>query len=271
MDKLQMYCLAIDDSLKNKIKELNYIPVGLGDNKFSEDWLRDNTGKNISQKNKYYGEYTFHYWLWKNYLDKIPENTWIGFCAYRRFWSKDITKQNKILELKKEVIQSVDDKWKNYDVILGDKIYFDHIKWIKVLKYGKISFFRNPQVIFKNKRNIRFHFDMFHGNGNLDKAIDLLPDKDREDFRNFTRSSNSYNQGNMFITKSKSIMQNYYKEVFDWLEKCENVFGFDLQGYGKARIYGFLAERFLPFWFNKYTKVIEWPVLFYDLKKNNEN
>ena len=131
---------------------------------------------------------------------------------------KGYHKQNKILELKKEVIQSIDDKWKNYDVILGDKIYFDHIKWIKVLKYGKISFLRNPQVIFKNKRNIRFHFDMFHGNGNLDKAIDLLPDKDREDFRNFTRNSNSYNQGNMFITKSKSIMQNYYKEVFDWLE-----------------------------------------------------
>ena len=32
MDKLLMYCLAIDDSLKNKIKELNHIPVGLGDN-----------------------------------------------------------------------------------------------------------------------------------------------------------------------------------------------------------------------------------------------
>ncbi len=58
-----MYCLAIDDSLKNKIKELNYIPVGLGDNNFSEEWLRDNTGKNITQKNKHYGEYTFHYWL----------------------------------------------------------------------------------------------------------------------------------------------------------------------------------------------------------------
>ena len=71
MDKLQMYCLAIDDSLKNKIKELNYIPVGLGDYNFSEEWLRDNTGKNIAEKNKYYGEYTFHYWLWKNQLDKI--------------------------------------------------------------------------------------------------------------------------------------------------------------------------------------------------------
>ena len=54
MDKLQMYCLAIDDSLKNKIKELNYIPVGLGDNNFSEEWLRDNTLEHISHKNKYY-------------------------------------------------------------------------------------------------------------------------------------------------------------------------------------------------------------------------
>ncbi len=67
-----MYCLAIDDSLKNKIKDLNYIPVGLGDYNFSEEWIRENTGKNISHKNKYYGELTFHYWLWKNHLDKIP-------------------------------------------------------------------------------------------------------------------------------------------------------------------------------------------------------
>ena len=55
MEKFQMYCLAIDDSLKNKIKELNYTPVGLGNYKFSEEWLRDNTGENISNKNNYYG------------------------------------------------------------------------------------------------------------------------------------------------------------------------------------------------------------------------
>tara|TARA_B100001971_G_C18160945_1_gene521320 strand:+ start:138 stop:953 length:816 start_codon:yes stop_codon:yes gene_type:complete len=271
MEKLQMYCLAIDDSLKNKIKELNYIPVGLGNYKFSEEWLRDNTGENISNKNSYYGEYTFHYWLWKNQLNQIPENTWIGFCAYRRFWSKTISKPKKIIKFEKEIIQTVDDRWKNYDVILGDKIDLTHIKWIKVLKYGKISFLRNPYVIFKSKRNIRFHFDMFHGNGYLDKAINLLSEKDREDFRNFTINNSSYNQGNMFITKSKSIMKRYYEEVFDWLEKCESIFGFDLHGYEKTRIYGFLAERLLPYWFNKYTKVFEWPILFYDFKKENEN
>ena len=34
------------------IKEINYIPVGLGSDEFSKDWIRDNTGDNISEKNK---------------------------------------------------------------------------------------------------------------------------------------------------------------------------------------------------------------------------
>ena len=34
---------------------------------------------------------------------------------------------------------------------------------------------KNPNLFFnKNKRNIKFHFDLMHGEGNLDKAIALL-------------------------------------------------------------------------------------------------
>ena len=44
---------------------------------------------------------------------------------------------------------------------------------MKALKYGKLALLRNPKAIFKSKRSIRFQFDMFHGNGNLDKAINL--------------------------------------------------------------------------------------------------
>ena len=33
--------------------------------KFSDDCLSDRTGQNISNKNSFYGEYTFHYWLEK--------------------------------------------------------------------------------------------------------------------------------------------------------------------------------------------------------------
>ena len=54
-------------------------------------------------------------------------------------------------------------------------------------------------------------------------------------------------------------------------EKCEKIFGFDLNGYGKVRIYAFLAERFLPYWFNKYSKCLEWPIFFNDIRKENFN
>ena len=37
----------------------------------------------------------------------------------------------------------------------------------------------------KNKRTIKFHFDMHHGYGNIDKAINVLNHNDRNDFREF--------------------------------------------------------------------------------------
>ena len=270
MKNAKIFCLCLEDALLKKVKNLNYIPVGLGIEKFSSEWLTDKDGENISKKNSFYGEYTFHYWLWKNHLDNISDNTWIGFCAYRRFWQNKNEKLEENFDFKNSVLNHIPEEWNNYDVILGDKISVDELKWMKVLKYGKKALIRNPFAIFKKKRNIRFHFDMFHGNGVLDKAINLLNEQDRNDFEQFVNNESSYNQGNMFICKSKKIIKNYYSTLFEWLERCENVFGFDLKGYGNKRIYAFLAERFLPYWFNKYSNVKEWPIVFYDLRKLNE-
>ena len=80
-----MYCITLRDDHLKLIKKLGYKPVGLGNKIMSKDFLTDKTLENISEKNPYYGEYTFHFWLWKNYMDKI-ENKWIGFCQKRRFW-----------------------------------------------------------------------------------------------------------------------------------------------------------------------------------------
>ena len=55
-----MYCVTMEPNHFKTIKDLNYIPVGLGEKDFLNGWVRDNTGENISYKNKYYGEYTFH-------------------------------------------------------------------------------------------------------------------------------------------------------------------------------------------------------------------
>ena len=74
-----MYCLSIHEHTLPIIKSLGYIPVGLGNNNFSKEWVKDNSGENISHKNKYYGEYSFHYWFWKNKLPQLKDDKWIGF------------------------------------------------------------------------------------------------------------------------------------------------------------------------------------------------
>ena len=99
----------------------------------------------------------------------------------------------------------------------------------------------------------------------MDLAIDLLEKENRDSFRDFVNSKTSFNPHNMFICKKK-FLKNYYESVFPWLKKCENIFGFSkLQGYGMKRIYGFLAERYLSYWFQKYTNVMEYPIVFKDL------
>ena len=100
------------------------------ENKFNKNWLRDNTKKNISYKNPYYGEYTFHYWLWKNSLEKFKKNEWVGFCAYRRFWVSK--KKNNIKNLN-DFISQVPSKWNKYDVIIGQNIYLNW-KFSKLIK-----------------------------------------------------------------------------------------------------------------------------------------
>ena len=103
MKNLSMFCLTLEPSHYNFIKSLDYIPVGLGDKDFMGNWLTDKNGNNISNKNKYYGEYTFHYWLWKNYINHI-QTDWIGFCQYRKFWTiENYNESNLNLEnLKRE-------------------------------------------------------------------------------------------------------------------------------------------------------------------------
>jgi hypothetical protein len=276
MKNLSMFCLSLYGEHLNNLKKINYIPVGLGENNFNNEWLRDNTKQNISNKNKYYGEYTFHYWFWKNMIDEISDKNWIGFCAYRRYWANHNNMKsnelNKIINnqnFREHVLQDVKNDWSNYETILGERIPFGKIKLSKIIKNGGIkSILRNLNSFIKNQTTVKFHFDIFHGNEKIDKAIDLLEMKERSDFRIFINNQ-SFNKENMFICRSKKIIKEYYNSVFPWLQRCENIFGFNLNAWHEIRIYAFLAERYLSYWFNKYTRVKEWPIFFYDTRKNN--
>ena len=66
-------------------------------------------------------------------------------------------------------------EWKDFEVILCEPIKINEVKKIKMIKRGFRSLIKNPSIFFDTKKqSIKFHFDMHHGYGNLDRAIDLL-------------------------------------------------------------------------------------------------
>ncbi len=267
MKKLKMFCLSMDPSHLNKITKLNYIPVGLGNKNYNNKWMTDKEGNNMSKKNEFYGEYTFHYWLWKNSLGNFSDE-WIGFCQYRKFWTLNEfdLNTNNFEEFKANILKEIPNNYEKFESIIGVPIYTNHFRLSKFIKHNLFEMILKPSLFLnKKKRNIKFHFDMMHGKGNLFKAINLLDKKDKNDFTFFVENSVSFNPHNMFICKSKKILGNYYESVFPWLEKCEKVFGFNLKGYGEKRMYGFLAERFMSYWFQKYTNFKVMPIIFKDL------
>ena len=139
---------------------------------------------------------------------------------------------------------------------------------MKVIKRGFKNLLKDPSIIFNQKKQtIKLHVDMFHGYGNIDLAINVMHSKDKEDFKKFIFTSTSYNPHIVFISKP-NITNKWFSDLFGWLDNCEKIFGFDkLKGYDTKRLYAYLAERYLSFWFKKYTKSIDWPLITIDPEK----
>ena len=274
MKKVKIFCITLNPDHLQLIKKIGYEPVGLGNLSFSEEWIQDKEGNSIHYKNPNFGEYTFHYWLWKN--DRIKLDSWIGFCQYRKFW---INYKNKDQKLTKKIdnfdyfnnflLKEIPSEFERYDSILTEDFYVNQFRFSKFIKHNFKKMVLNPELIFKKKkRTLKFHFDMWHGEGNLDKAIDKLPKKEKEDFRHFVNTEVSFNSQNMFVCKSKELLFSYYESLFPWLFECEKIFGFDnLKTFGLKRIYGFLAERYCSYWFKKYSKFQTLPYLFKDISE----
>ena len=268
MKNLKIYCIT--NKTVNFLDNTKYNIGWVGKEKTPKNYIPCNSGDNIFFKEKYYSELTFQYWYWKNLLD-INDDSWIGFCQKRRFWidknssGKSLTKKNFL----NEILKNVPDEWSDFDSVICEPIYVNKVKKMKMIKRGFKSILKNPTIFFnETKQSLSFHFDMHHGYGNLDKAINLINDEDRADFLYYSNKSISYNPHIMFIAKPK-IANRWFNTLFPWLLRCEEEFGFkNLQGYDKQRLYAYLAERYLSFWFNKHTKSIAWPWKFFDASQD---
>ena len=277
---MKIYCIT--HKPLTYIKDLSLTPFGVGVSDFPKDFIIETNGQNIADKNKYYSETSFHYWYWKNVLNNKPKDEWFGMCQYRRYFVKHEYKDqidnlnsqgyypniNNLADLKKMLQLEPSNKWNNFDVILCEPWSLKVKSKTKLFKKGFKSLINDPSIFFNiKKQNIKLHFEMFHGYENLQKAIKVLPKKDKEDFINYISSNNMLAGHCIFFSKNNDLINSFYTDLFQWLSECEKIFGFNLTGYGNQRIYSFLTERYMPFWFNKYAKVKYWPWLYCDITK----
>lgn len=267
MSNVKIYCVTNKEV--NFIKKKNYFLswVGNGGNS-PAGYIKCDNLDNIFHKEKNYSELTFHYWYWKNLLDKEDDNCWIGFCQKRRYWIKEnfnnIEINNK--NINDFLLSDEGEDWSKFESIICNPITIKGAKKIKLIKKGWRNILKNPKLLFgKNQENLMTHFDMHHGFGNLKKAINFLDDNDKYDFLNYVNENDKFNPHIMFISKKK-ITKKWFETLFLWLDRCEKEFGFkNLKGYETTRLYAYLAERYLSFWFKKYTDYKEQHWTFIDV------
>jgi len=97
---------------------------------------------------------------------------------------------------------------------------------------------------------------MFHGYGNLDKAINLLNENEKKDFEVYVNTKTSFSANVMYLSKNPAVIDKFYENLFTWLEKCEEIFALkETNVYGLRRMYTFLAERYASYWFEANCKV----------------
>ena len=229
MRKIQIYCTSIKPySLLNKLPE--YIkPLGLGDTDFPGYWLNEKKEQNIKHLNKYYGEVSGFYWVWKNNINKFNDDDFIGFCHYRKLWLNYLSDNKKRMSTK--------------------SLYEDLLKSSNNI-FDKVDVIQVQPILFKNK-NLLEDFFSVHKTNILNKSLDFLDEPIRS---NFFRSLNSnvLFPLNIFIVKKKLFIE-YCNILFPWLDKsmkyCEEN---KLLSSYNIRLPAFLAERFTSFWFNQY-------------------
>lgn len=263
-----MYCIT--DKKLDFLEKLPFNLGAVGQDNFNHRYIMSNSLVNIYHKEKNYSELTFHYWYWKNKL-QLSNNQWVGFCQKRRFWMKPSVNIENINEdnYSNSLLLNVDKKYQDYESIICNPIKVSGVKKIKLLKRGWKNILKDPLIFFsENKQSILLHFDMHHGYKNLERAINLLDTNDKADFYEYVKNRNFFNPNIMFIAKPH-IAKKWFESLFPWLEECEKIFGFsNLKGYDTTRLYAYLAERYLSFWFKKYTKYLEFPYFTLSLRRD---
>lgn len=196
-----------------------YMPIQVGAEGKNADlgYIKDNTGDNISSKNKNYCELTGLYWGWKN-LDA----QYIGLAHYRRHFSvKGISgsKEQRVLTTEQAMTLL-----KRADIILP-----------------------NPRDYY-----IETNYSQYahaHHAIDLDVTRQIIAEKHPEYISAFDMSMKRTkgHRFNMFIM-SKAKFDAYCSWLFDILFELEKRLDISNYSANDSRVFGFVSERLLDVW-----------------------
>ncbi len=197
--------------LYNVIEMEDYIPLQVGAELNPKlPYQPDNTGDNISFKNKNYCELTGIYWIWKNCEESVK-----GLVHYRRYFKgkKGILNSDEIKAILKE-----------YDIIVAKPEY---------LRESAYEEFALHSGYAKDLDLLRTAVEK------IDPTVLAAYDE--------VFAGNKLHLYNMFIT-SKEEFDRYSSWLFAVFDELEQ--HIDMTGYTpyQQRLYGFLSERLLNVW-----------------------
>ena len=217
MNEVTIYILTHKKFNEKYDKEL-YKPLLNGSYFINEElnYIKDNTGDNISELNPYYAELTGQYWAWKN-----SESDIIGFNHYRRWFVRNL-KFDKLT--KKDIINDL----KNNDIILPQKVRF------------KTSLKETTIELLKLYPNYGAKWEDYL---KLEQVIKQYYPEYLESYYHIM-NSNSYHNNNMFICNMK-LADKYFTWLFDILKIMENEIDFSKYPEYNKRALGFLSETLL--------------------------
>ena len=228
---IKIYCTTIKNlNLLNKLP--NYIiPFGLGDNNYPSNWLSEINGDSIFTLNKYFGEATGMYWVWKNEIKNFSKNDWIGFCQHRRLWLNDLFEKKQ---------------YKN-----TTSLYSNLLNPQNKIFLNADSILLQPTIF--RKQTLLTQFNEIYGDKIIENCVSLMNDPvEKIEFIKYL-NLNSLSICNMFITKPE-IFEQYCKSIFLWIFKCYDYCNKEKLLKGRnLRLPIFLIERYTSFWFHRYT------------------
>lgn len=218
-----------------------------------EDMLHDNTGENISEKNKSYCELTAQYWAWKNI-----DADFYGFFHYRRYFN--FSYQSFLEDGWGSIIYENISKKAIEELELNEKVMTRLITHYDIIVPKKRTLYREDNDGKRKKISVYDQYILSNSQKkeDLDIMIDILLERYPEfqqDVATYLRGTEAY-ECNMYIMK-KQLFKEYAGWLFEILEETEKRISFKNYNVEDTRVIGFLAERLFGIYYTHITRIKE--------------